>query len=98
MSRVPMPETTGVDRQAQSDRRHAANVLLPLSDWYRAQEAATFDPNARSASDIIRKALAKYLDEHEDSTQITKLAEVALARDDELDARRNEMLRERMKR
>ena len=82
---------TAQPQAAERGRRHAANVSIPLLDWYRAQEAAALDSQARSASDIIRNALAEYLDRHVDEEKIRQLATEALIRDDEHDKRRAEV-------
>src|SRR5262245_62146049 len=60
-----------------ANNRHALNVLISERDWLRAQEAARADGEV-SVSDIVRRALAAYLDSHPLASQFNEMAEIAL--------------------
>lgn len=57
--------------------RHALNVLILEFDWQRAIEAVRVD-DVDSVSDIVRYALAKYLDEHPRADLLRDFAQDAL--------------------
>jgi Arc/MetJ-type ribon-helix-helix transcriptional regulator len=61
-----VPDRSQVSDQEVQDlasQRHALNVLITEYDWQRALEAVRLE-GLDSVSDVVRRALRKYLDEH----------------------------------
>lgn len=60
-----------------ANEKHPLNVLVSEYDWQRSLEAARLE-NGASVSDVVRRALDRYLEQHPAAAHIRSVAEMAL--------------------